>query len=120
MCKTPAKGSFVGWRLDQGGARKDWRESRLHSFGCSFRFWLGDGLLDRNGREATHKALTKLLTKAQAKNLIVARRPAADLATRYFAILWDDLLIRLLMRLREPPTDDEIRERAQRATETLF
>jgi hypothetical protein len=60
-----------------------------------------------------------LLTKAQAKNLIVAGKPA-DLATRYFAILWDDLLVRLLMRLREPPTDDEIRERARRATETLF
>ena len=74
-------------------------------------------LLDRNGREANHKALT--LTKAQAKNLIVAGKPA-DLATRYFAILWDNLLIRLLMRLREPPTDDEIRERAHRATETLF
>ncbi len=76
-------------------------------------------LLDRNGREASHKALTKLLTKAQAKNLIVAGKPA-DLATRYFAILWHDLLIRLLMRLREPPTDDEIRERAHSATETLF
>ena len=76
-------------------------------------------LLDRNGREANHKALTKLLTKAQAKNLIVAGKPA-DLATRYFAILWGDLLIRLLMRLREPPSDDEIRERARSATETLF
>jgi len=76
-------------------------------------------LLDRNGREANHKALTKLLTKAQAKNLIVAGKPA-DLAPRYFAILWDDLLIRLLMRLREPPTDDDIRERAHSATETLF
>lgn len=76
-------------------------------------------LLDRNGREANHKALTKLLTKAQAKNLIVAGKPA-DLATRFFAILWDDLLIRLLMRLREPPTDDEVRERAHIATETLF
>ena len=64
-------------------------------------------------------AFTKLLTKAQAKNLIVAGKPA-DLATRHFAILWDDLLIRLLMRLREPPTDDEIRERAHSATETLF
>jgi AcrR family transcriptional regulator len=76
-------------------------------------------LLDRNGREATRKALTKLLTKAQAKSFIVAGKPA-DLATRYFAILWDDLLIRLLMRLREPPTDDEIRERAHRAAETLL
>lgn len=76
-------------------------------------------LLDRNGREAARKALTKLLAKAQAKNLIVAGKPAR-LTTRYFAILWDDLLIRLLMRLREPPTDDEIRERALSATETLF
>ena len=76
-------------------------------------------LLDRNGREAARKALAKLLAKAQAKNLIVAGNPA-HLTTRYFAILWDDLLVRLLMRLREPPTDDEIRERALSATETLF
>jgi len=76
-------------------------------------------LLDRNGREANHKALTKLLTKAQTRNLIVAGKPA-DLAARYFAILWSDLLIRLLMRLREPPADDEIKERARAATETLL
>jgi hypothetical protein len=43
-----------------------------------------------------------VLAKAQARNLIVAGKPA-DLATRYFAILWVDLLIRLLTRLREPP-----------------
>jgi AcrR family transcriptional regulator len=76
-------------------------------------------LLDRNGRAATHRALTKLLTKAQAQNLIVAGKPA-DLATRYFAILWSDLLVQLLMRLREPPSDEEIRERARAATETLL
>jgi hypothetical protein len=34
-------------------------------------------------------------------------------------VLWGDLLIRLLMRVRQAPADDEIEERARAATETL-
>ena len=75
--------------------------------------------LDSSGREANQKALTELLRKAQARGLVLAGDPAV-LAVRYLAVLWGDLLIRLLMRLREAPTEREIEVRARAATETLM
>jgi hypothetical protein len=51
--------------------------------------------------------------------LVLAGDPAV-LAVRYLAVLWGDLLIRLLMRLREAPTEREIEIRARAATETLI
>jgi AcrR family transcriptional regulator len=74
--------------------------------------------LHHSGREANHKALVALLTKAQERRL-VANDPAA-LAARYFALLWGDLLLSLLMRVRKAPTQREIQTRARAATETLF
>jgi hypothetical protein len=51
--------------------------------------------------------------------LVVAGDPAT-LATRYLTILWGDLLIRLLMCVRETPTLREIEARARAATETVM
>jgi hypothetical protein len=48
----------------------------------------------------TKKALTELFRKAQVEGLVEAGDPAV-LAARYIAVLCEDLLIRLLMRLRE-------------------
>lgn len=70
-------------------------------------------------REANQKALTELVRKAQARGLVLAGDPAV-LAVRYLAVLWGDLLIRLLMRVREAPTEREIEVRARAATETLM
>jgi hypothetical protein len=75
--------------------------------------------LDSSGREANQKALTELLRKAQARGLVRAGDPAV-LAVRYLAVLWGDLLIRLLMRVREAPTEREIEVRARAASETLM
>jgi AcrR family transcriptional regulator len=75
--------------------------------------------LDSSGREANQRALTELLRKAQARGLFPAGDPAV-LAVRYLAVLWGDLLIRLLMRVREAPTEREIEVRAHAATETLI
>ena len=75
--------------------------------------------LDSSGREANQKALTELLRKAQAEGLVLAGDPAV-LAVRYLAVLWGDLLIWLLMRVREAPTEREIEVRACAATETLM
>ena len=75
--------------------------------------------LDSSGREANQKALTELVRKAQARGLVLAGDPAV-LAVRYLAVLWGDLLIRLLMRVREAPTEREIEVRARAATETLM
>jgi AcrR family transcriptional regulator len=75
--------------------------------------------LDSLGREGNQKALTELIRKAQARGLILPGDPTA-LATRYLAVLWGDLLIRLLLRVREAPARREIEARARAATETLI
>jgi len=75
--------------------------------------------LDSSGREANQKALAELVGKGQAQGLIHAGDPAA-LAARYLVVLWGDLLIRLLMRVCQVPTEREILARARAATETLM
>jgi AcrR family transcriptional regulator len=75
--------------------------------------------LDNNGREANRAALSALLKRAQAQGLIGASDPVA-MATHYFTVLWGDLLVRLLLRVREPPTAEEIETRAHSATEALL
>ena len=76
-------------------------------------------MLHNNGREANLKTLGALLTKAQERRLVPNDDPAA-LAARYIALLWGDLLLSLLMRVRKAPTDREIQTRARAATEALF
>jgi AcrR family transcriptional regulator len=75
--------------------------------------------LHRNGREANQKALTELIRKAQSLGIVPAGDPEA-LAVGYFSALWGDLLISLLMRVREAPTKREIEVRAHAAAETLM
>jgi len=75
--------------------------------------------LESNGREANHKALAELIRNAQSHGLINAGDPAV-LTARYIAELWGDLLIRLLMRVREVPTEREMTARARTATEMLL
>jgi len=75
--------------------------------------------LHNSGREVNHKTLAALLTKAQERRLVATSDPAA-LAARYFAVLWGDLLLSLLMRVREAPTEREIQTHARAATETLM
>jgi len=75
--------------------------------------------LHHSGREANQKTLVALLTKAQEHRLVPNDDPAA-LAARYFALLWGELLLSLLMRVREAPTEREMQTRARAATETLL
>ncbi len=76
--------------------------------------------LDRNGREANHAALADWLAKAQAQGL-VGSGDAAVMAARFIAILWDGgLLMQLLLRMREAPTEEEIKRRAAAATQALL
>jgi AcrR family transcriptional regulator len=75
--------------------------------------------LDNTGREANQKALSGLIRNAQSLGLIGAGDPAL-LTARYITVLWGDLLIRLLMRVREAPTQSEMLARARAATEMLM
>jgi AcrR family transcriptional regulator len=76
-------------------------------------------VLDSAGREATHAALLETLTKAQKRGLFGVGEPAI-MTRRFFALLWEDLLVRLLLRVTTPPTLKEIERRAREATEALL
>ena len=75
--------------------------------------------LDSSAREGNVKALAELIRKAQSNGLIAAGDPAV-LVARFFSALAGDLLIRLLMRVREAPSEREISARARAATENLM
>jgi AcrR family transcriptional regulator len=75
--------------------------------------------LDVSGRQANRQALTTWLARAQAQGLIGGGDPAA-MTQRFVATLWGDLLVLLLLRVREPPTATEIEARARAATEALL
>ncbi len=75
--------------------------------------------LDTAGRETTRKALTDLLSRAQSSGLLRAGEPS-EMAGKFFALLFRDLLLRLLLRVTKPPTPNEIKRRARDAAETLL
>ena len=68
--------------------------------------------LDSRGREANQKALAELVGKAQARGLVRTGDPGA-LAACYLTVLGGDLMIRLLMRVREAPNEREIEVRTR-------
>jgi AcrR family transcriptional regulator len=75
-------------------------------------------VLDDHGRAANHRALAEFFKKAQQQDLIGPGDPAA-LVTRYTAVLFDDLLVRLLLRVRDAPNAKEINARARAAAEAI-
>jgi AcrR family transcriptional regulator len=75
--------------------------------------------LDAAGRQANRAALIEFLRKAQKRGQLGAGQPET-MAAVFFGLLWDDLLIRLLLRVADPPTTREIERRARTATEALL
>jgi AcrR family transcriptional regulator len=76
-------------------------------------------LLDQAGREANRAALIEFLTVAQANGLFGAVEPET-MAARFFAVMWGDLLVRLLLRVTNAPKSTEIEQRVRAATEVLM
>ena len=76
-------------------------------------------MLDTAGREANIKALSEFLQQAQKSGQVVAGNPEA-LARFFLALLWGDLMLRLLLRVAGPPTPQEIARRARLATDALL
>lgn len=75
--------------------------------------------LDRVGREANISALVELLTAARQNGLVGAIEPTT-LATRFFALILGDLLIRLLLRVAKAPGAAEIQRRVSTAVELVI
>ena len=70
-------------------------------------------------RAAGRAALARMLTQAQADGLIEAGDPAR-MAVEFFALLWGDLLLRLLLRAEAPPKPQILEQRAREATEKFL
>lgn len=69
--------------------------------------------LDSIGRAAARTELAALLGKAQARGLLAG--DPAEMAARFLALLWGDLMMGLLLRLVDPPTPEEAQRRARDA-----
>jgi AcrR family transcriptional regulator len=75
--------------------------------------------LNTFGRQPNQAALTGLLTHARSLGLTGAAEPS-EMAREYFALLWGDLLVQLLLRVVDPPSQDQMQRRARAATETFL
>jgi AcrR family transcriptional regulator len=75
--------------------------------------------LDDNGRTANRNALVEFMTGAQAGGLICGADPET-MTSQFFSLLFGDLLLRVIMRVIDPPPAREAARRAQAATTTLL
>jgi AcrR family transcriptional regulator len=76
-------------------------------------------LLNQAGRETNHAVLAGLLEQAQSLNLIAHGAPR-ELAGRFLALLWGDLLLQLLLRIAKRPTRAQAQARAVLATQDFM
>jgi AcrR family transcriptional regulator len=76
-------------------------------------------MLDALGRDAGRAALGRALARAQAGGFIRAGDPAVQ-AGDFAALLWGDLLLRLVMRLADPPPPAALERRSHDATEKFL
>jgi AcrR family transcriptional regulator len=72
-------------------------------------------ILDEGGRNAQHRVMVGFLATAKERKLLPDVAPDI-MSRRFFALLWGDLLLRLLLRLDEVPTRAAIAARAEAAT----
>jgi AcrR family transcriptional regulator len=75
--------------------------------------------LDDVGRQGNRAALVKLLTEAQSRGLVGPGDPAV-MAAQFFALLWGDLQMRLVLGVVGAPSPAEIEERARAAAAALL
>jgi AefR-like transcriptional repressor, C-terminal domain len=75
--------------------------------------------LNQAGRETNQAVLAELLEKAQALSL-VAKGDCRIMVARFLALLWADLLLRLLLRVATRPTVAEAELRATGATDDFL
>jgi AcrR family transcriptional regulator len=70
-------------------------------------------------REAVREAMRNIVTQAQVDGLLAPGDPA-EIASRYSGLLWGDLMVSVLLRLREAPGPKEIERRARDAASDLL
>jgi AcrR family transcriptional regulator len=62
-------------------------------------------------RRSTRQAVHNVVAQAQSAGLLAAADPA-EMSGRFLALLWGDLIVSLLLRVREAPGAKEIERRA--------
>lgn len=72
-----------------------------------------------SARQSVRDAVRDITEQARSAGLIDPHAPH-DMDVRFLALLWDDLMVSLLLRLREEPTTAEIERRAKRAAEDFL
>ncbi len=70
-------------------------------------------------RQFIRTAVHSILVQAQSAGLIDAGDPT-EMGGRYLALLWGDLIVSILLRVREAPGAKEIDNRVKNATEDFF
>ena len=70
--------------------------------------------LDTAGRQSSHSSLNGVLAQAQAAGLI-EKGKVEEMAEEFMGLLWGDLILSLLLRVREAPSAREIDRRAENA-----
>jgi AcrR family transcriptional regulator len=70
------------------------------------------------GPQTSRAALTRIMEQARSHGLLTGRPP--ELAEQFAALLWGDLMIRLLLRVVDPPTPAEIGSRARGAASAFL
>jgi len=76
-------------------------------------------IIDESGRLPNVRALTHFLTQAQSSGVICDGDPV-EMTRQFFSLLSGDLLLRLILRIAEPPGDAEVARRARVATHVLL
>jgi AcrR family transcriptional regulator len=74
--------------------------------------------LDHYGRRTGRAALTAITTRARDHGLLDGDPP--EMAERFSALLWGDLMTSLLLRVVDPPGPEDIARRATSATAALL
>jgi AcrR family transcriptional regulator len=70
------------------------------------------------GPQAARAALAGIMEAARSHGLLTGSAP--ELAERFAGLLWGDLMIRLLLRVADAPTPEEIDSRARRAVSAFL
>jgi hypothetical protein len=70
-------------------------------------------------RQSIRTAVHTILVQAQSAGLTGAGDPG-EMGGRYLALLWGDLMMSILLRIREAPGTTEIDHRARKAAEDFL
>jgi AcrR family transcriptional regulator len=70
-------------------------------------------------RQSVRDVIGRVTEQARSVGLIDKHAPH-DMEVRFLALLWDDLMVSMLLRVREAPRGAEINRRAKRAAEDFL